>query len=534
MVGDAMTSTRVDYRPADAEAAWWVAVDDGALAALSPVVSAATAATIWRGLGTGGIGAVLEALTGAFGTSLAALPPFALAIAEPGGVRVAVRGDVEIIVEGDGVEAVSGTGVATWTERFLPGAVRATIVPAGATTAPAADVPLRSGVVRADQIRLELGASPTRVDPAVPAAAASAASAASAAPAAGAAEPSDPEEMSDAEEPPAAAASAASAISSISAASSAPAISSAPAASSASVIDSVPPGLFGARAATAPAAASEPAETAAPVAATAAEPAPPAESESDAAPESPPEPGVAPRADTSADTLIPEATAAEDAEPAPVDEYDLLWGETVARPVSAAAIAPVEAETDAADAAAAPGAEPGPAPSADPAPPAAAPRPAAADAPATPDGLGDHDGATIAVADVRAMRAERIAFESTDSVPARRPARGRIRLSTGRVVELERPVVIGRRPKSTRTSGAELPTLVAVDSPEQDISRSHVEIRAEGEHVLVTDLDTTNGTVLLRGGNEPVRLHPNEPTMVVTGDVLDLGDEVTVTFEDLP
>jgi hypothetical protein len=30
-----------------------------------------------------------------------------------------------------------------------------------------------------------------------------------------------------------------------------------------------------------------------------------------------------------------------------------------------------------------------------------------------------------------------------------------------------------------------------------------------------------------------VRLHP-EPTMVVTGDVLDLGDDVTVTFEDLP
>ncbi len=73
--------------------------------------------------------------------------------------------------------------------------------------------------------------------------------------------------------------------------------------------------------------------------------------------------------------------------------------------------------------------------------------------------------------------------------------------------------------------------MVAVDSPDQDISRSHVEIRAEGEHVLVTDLDTTNGTVLLRGGSEPVRLHPNEPTMVVTGDVLDLGDDVTVTFE---
>ena len=57
----------------------------------------------------------------------------------------------------------------------------------------------------------------------------------------------------------------------------------------------------------------------------------------------------------------------------------------------------------------------------------------------------------LAGARLRALRAERPAFDSTDNVPARRPARGRIRLSTGRVVELERPVIIGRRPKSTRT-----------------------------------------------------------------------------------
>lgn len=285
--------------------------------------------------------------------------------------------------------------------------------------------------------------------------------------------PSDTEDASDAEEQPGVATSSASAI------------------SSASVIDSVPPGLLGG----------------------APEPEPVREAEPEPGPEGDPAP--APAADTSADTLIPEATAAEEVA-TPVDEYDLLWGETVARPVSAAAIvvaAPEDTETA----------------SAEPAPPQSE---------AAPHGdhhdLGDHDGATIAVAEMRALRAERPAFDSTDNVPARRPARGRIRLSTGRVVELERPVIIGRRPKSTRTTGADLPTLVAVDSPDQDISRSHVEIRAEGEHVLVTDLDTTNGTVLLRGGNEPVRLHPNEPTMVVTGDVLDLGDGVTVTFEDLP
>lgn len=453
---DAMTKTRIDYRPAATNDAWWLAVDGDAVVLLSPAVSAATAAGVWRGLGTGGIGAVLEALTSAFGTSLTAIPPFALAIAEAGGVRVAVRGDVEVVVEGEHPEAVSGAGVATWTERFVPGAVRVSVAPHAGSPAPAADLPLRSGVVRTDLVEIDLAAvsaaSASPVPPVPPAA-----SAPAVVPATG---PSDTEDASDAEEQPGVATSSASAI------------------SSASVIDSVPPGLLGGA----------------------------------------PEPQPAPAADTSADTLIPEATAAEEVA-TPVDEYDLLWGETVARPVSAAAIVvavPEDTETA----------------SAEPAPPQSEAAPH--DDHGDHDDLGDHDGATIAVAEMRALRAERPAFDSTDNVPARRPARGRIRLSTGRVVELERPVIIGRRPKSIRTTGADLPTLVAVDSPDQDISRSHVEIRAEGEHVLVTDLDTTNGTVLLRGGNEPVRLHPNEPTMVVTGDVLDLGDGVTVTFEDLP
>lgn len=475
---DAMTKTRIDYRPATTTDAWWLAADGDAVVLLSPAVSAATAAGVWRGLGAGGIGAVLEALTGAFGTSLTAIPPFALAIAEAGGARVAVRGDVEVVVEGDHPEAVSGRGVATWTERFVPGAVRVSVAPHPGTHAPAADVPLQSGVVRADLVEVVLAAASVASAPSVsPVPPAASAPAVAPAPAEAAAEapadaPSDAEESSDAEEEPAVGVTSASAV------------------SSESVIDSVPPGLF----------------DGAPVP----QPAPDAE----------PQPAVT-AADTSADTLIPEATGVQDAAAPPVDEYDLLWGETVARPVSAAAIVvadPEDAHPDDVETA-----------SGEPASPEREP------APRDDHGdLGDHDGATIAVAEMRALRAERPAFDSTDNVPARRPARGRIRLSTGRVVELERPVIIGRRPKSTRTTGADLPTLVAVDSPDQDISRSHVEIRAEGEHVLVTDLDTTNGTVLLRGGSEPVRLHPNEPTMVVTGDVLDLGDHVTVTFEDLP
>ncbi len=153
---------------------------------------------------------------------------------------------------------------------------------------------------------------------------------------------------------------------------------------------------------------------------------------------------------------------------------------------------------------------------------------------------GDHDGETISLAEARALRAghSQPPLGTDDSAPPplappRPPAPGRIRVSTGQVLTLDRTVVIGRRPRSTRVSGTDLPHLVAVDSPQQDISRSHVELRVEGDSILATDLHTTNGTTLLRPGVDPVRLHPGESTVVVPGDVIDLGDGITATIEDL-
>lgn len=121
--------------------------------------------------------------------------------------------------------------------------------------------------------------------------------------------------------------------------------------------------------------------------------------------------------------------------------------------------------------------------------------------------------------------------------PARsvaRPTLGSVRLSTGETVPLDRPLVVGRRPQATRVGHGRMPRLVAVPDDRQDISRSHVEIRLEEWHVLVVDLGTTNGTTLVRRGQPVARLHPREPVLVVGGDVVDLGEGVTLTFEDLP
>ncbi|MFT4281128.1 FHA domain-containing protein [Microbacterium sp.] len=442
----------IRFIPADASdagGAWVAAVTPGAAAVLAASVTPQTAEAVWRRLDGGGIGALVEALTGAFGTSLTAIPSFALVLSEEDGIRVAVRGPIDVLVEGpDGAVEVSGRGVATWAERTVPRAGRAR-VSFGGDHDESLSLPIASGVVPVSGLVLTAGAR---------------------------------------------------------------AVAATPAPVPASVAES------------APASVAESAPAAAPAAL------PPTPAASPAPLSLPPVPGPPPLPPTllpASDTPPPtSALPSELSEPAgsdtwipattqhPVDDApgDLADDSTIAAPRG-------DAGSWAATVARAPLRTPG-----DVAP---VPAPVA----------GDHDGETVSVAQARALRAAggaAASFEPVGDVPPRQPTQGRIRLSTGRVVELERPVVIGRRPRSTRASSSELPLLVAVESAEGDISRSHVEIRAEGEHVLVTDLATTNGTVLRRGGQDPVRLHPNEPTMVVTGDVLDLGDGITVTFEDLP
>ena len=111
------------------------------------------------------------------------------------------------------------------------------------------------------------------------------------------------------------------------------------------------------------------------------------------------------------------------------------------------------------------------------------------------------------------------------------PAPAKIHLSSGLVVALNRPVLLGRAPQVSRVANSALPRLVTVPSPNQDISRTHSEVRQDGDDVLVTDLRSTNGVLLLRQGHGPQRLHPGEPTVVEPGVVVDLGEGVTFTVE---
>lgn len=115
-----------------------------------------------------------------------------------------------------------------------------------------------------------------------------------------------------------------------------------------------------------------------------------------------------------------------------------------------------------------------------------------------------------------------------------RPELGRLRLSGGETVALEGPVLLGRSPRVSRVTGADVPRLVTVPSPTREISGTHLSIRLEEWHVLVADAGSSNGTIWRRPGEPPRRLHPHAEEIARSGDVADLGDEVTITFEGLP
>lgn len=107
----------------------------------------------------------------------------------------------------------------------------------------------------------------------------------------------------------------------------------------------------------------------------------------------------------------------------------------------------------------------------------------------------------------------------------------KIRMSTGLLVPLDRAVLIGRAPVVSRVAARDLPRLVTVVSPNQDISRTHAQVHTVGEDVLVTDLNSTNGMLLTEEGQPPRRLRSGEPTPITPGALVDLGDGVTFTLE---
>ncbi|TFC95227.1 MULTISPECIES: FHA domain-containing protein [Cryobacterium] len=141
-----------------------------------------------------------------------------------------------------------------------------------------------------------------------------------------------------------------------------------------------------------------------------------------------------------------------------------------------------------------------------------------------------HDGLTVMSGDLRIFRdAARVA--GTASV-ATHPTASTLFLllpGGGRETLGHQPVVIGRAPSVNQVPGGQLPRLVSLGGADQDISRNHVRVTVEGDTVVVTDLLSRNGTVIVLPGRPPQKLRTGEAASVLVGTVIDLGGGVTIT-----
>ncbi len=108
----------------------------------------------------------------------------------------------------------------------------------------------------------------------------------------------------------------------------------------------------------------------------------------------------------------------------------------------------------------------------------------------------------------------------------------KLTFSSGEVVDVDRAVIVGRAPEARRFTSTEQPRLITVPSPNQEISSTHLEIRpgAGADHgsAVVTDLGSTNGTVLVQPGLSPEDLQPGIAVQLIPGAIIDLGDSVTI------
>ena len=101
-----------------------------------------------------------------------------------------------------------------------------------------------------------------------------------------------------------------------------------------------------------------------------------------------------------------------------------------------------------------------------------------------------------------------------------------LRASDGGEAPVDRTVLVGRAPTERGTAPVRLLT---VPSPDHDISRTHLQVAPDGWRVTVTDLHSTNGTLLVSTDGVRRSLPAGQPVPVAAGDVLELAEGVSVT-----
>ena len=107
---------------------------------------------------------------------------------------------------------------------------------------------------------------------------------------------------------------------------------------------------------------------------------------------------------------------------------------------------------------------------------------------------------------------------------ADRPGPYGFRLATGEEVRLDAVYRIGRSPRPRRIQSGELLELIVVVSTTALVSANHLEIRQDGDAVVVTDLGSTNGTMVHFPLGRTQRMRTGASLTVLPGTTVDIGD----------
>lgn len=111
-------------------------------------------------------------------------------------------------------------------------------------------------------------------------------------------------------------------------------------------------------------------------------------------------------------------------------------------------------------------------------------------------------------------------------------ARYRIVTMQQQVAVLDTPVIVGRAPAADHSTQMNTPVqLLSVASPCNDVSRSHVEVRVAEGQCIITDLQSTNGSLVRAAEGLVFRLRPGESSVVTPGSIIDMGDGASFMVE---
>lgn len=144
----------------------------------------------------------------------------------------------------------------------------------------------------------------------------------------------------------------------------------------------------------------------------------------------------------------------------------------------------------------------------------------------------DHDGETRIGDAGEAFSRELPGIPGQQAAPRIVAPVAKLMISNGECVEVDRVVLIGRAPEARRFTSTDQPRLVKVPSPLHEISSTHLEVRpgsgADHGSAVVTDMGSTNGTVIEQPGLGAENLKPGIAVQLIPGATINLGDGVTI------